>query len=116
MGCFTSVAMHSMKGRKGKKWAILILLVIHKCNAGWELHSRIHESDLPFQTAAKWVAIPVIHRLQNEVQIIKAILFLLFTSFPQAHQKNHSGFKKSNICNSSMYLHFNITAGILLFI
>lgn len=74
-----------------------------------ELHSRIHKTDLPFQTAAKWAAMPVIHRLQNKVQIIKAILFLPFTPFTPPHQKNHSAFKKSKVCNSSMYLHFNFT-------
>lgn len=73
-----------------------------------ELHSRIHESDLPFQTAAKWVAMPVTHRLPKSADY-KGNFISSVTPFPQAHQKNHSGFKKRNIYNSSIHLPFNFT-------
>lgn len=41
-----------------------------------------------------------IDRCYNKVQTITEILFLLFTSIPQAHEINHSDITKSSIYSS----------------
>lgn len=81
---------------EGKIWAILILLVIHKCNTGWEsslknilIRSTISNSRNGYQ-CLKF----------KKVQTVTEILFLLFTPLPQAHQKNPSDVTKGIIYSS----------------